>query len=207
MTSRAAPSQWPYWILGLAVLGGLAWYGLRRPKENAVAELPRPAANQPSTTTVGMAPADLSVGGKNLATEVNASVGTLRSVLPGITDSASAQAALPKIQEAAAQLNEVGALSSKLTPEGKSALAKIDRGFDADDQPDVRQGAGHAGRKHREARDRRAPWPARYAFPSLNSRRSCRPPEADGAIAHNRPPQPCTRLHRFAMRRSSFNAQ
>jgi hypothetical protein len=125
MTSRAAPSQWPYWILGLAVLGGLAWYGLGRPKDNAVAELPRPAANQQSTTTVGLAPADLSVGGKNLATEVNASVGTLRSVLPGITDSASAQAALPKIQEAAAQLNEVSALSSKLTPEGKSALAKL----------------------------------------------------------------------------------
>lgn len=125
MTSRAAPSQWPYWILGLAVLGGLAWYGLGRPRENAVAELPRPAANQPATTTVGLAPADLSVGGKNLATEVNTSVGTLRSVLPGITDSASAQAALPKIQEAAAQLNEVGALSSKLTPEGKTALAKL----------------------------------------------------------------------------------
>ncbi len=72
-----------------------------------------------------MAPLDLSVGGRNLATEVNASVGTLRSVLPGITDTASAQAALPKIQEAAAQLNEVGALSTKLTPEGKSALAKL----------------------------------------------------------------------------------
>ncbi len=123
MTSRAAPAQWPYWVLGLAVLGGLAWYGLR-PRDNAVAELPRPVTTQPATT-VGMAPADLSVGGKNLANEVNTSVGTLRSVLPGITDSASAQAALPKIQEAAAQLNEIGALSSRLTPEGKSALAKL----------------------------------------------------------------------------------
>ncbi len=125
LTSRAAPSQWPYWILGLAVLGALAWYGFGRPRDNAVAELPRPAATQPSTTTVGMAPADLSVGGKNLASEVNASVGTLKSVLPGITDSASAQAALPKIQAATAQLNEVGALSTKLTPEAKSALAKM----------------------------------------------------------------------------------
>jgi len=126
MTSRAAPSAWPYWVLGLAIIGGLAWYALGRPREQAVAELPRPApaASQPSTT-VGMAPLDLSVGGKNLATEINASVGTLKSVLPGITDTASAQAALPKIQEATAQLNEVGALSTKLTPEGKSALAKL----------------------------------------------------------------------------------
>jgi hypothetical protein len=125
LTSRAAPSQWPYWVLGLAVISGLAWYAMGRPREQAVAELPRPAASQPSTSTVGMAPLDLSVGGKNLASEVNASVGTLRSVLPGITDTASAQAALPRIQEAAAQLNEVGALSTKLTPEGKSALAKL----------------------------------------------------------------------------------
>jgi Bacterial protein of unknown function (DUF937) len=125
MTSRAAPSQWPYWVLGLVVLSGLAWYAMGRPKDQAVAELPRPATSQPSTTTVGMAPPDLSVGGKNLASQVNASVGTLRSVLPGITDTASAQAAMPRIQEATAQLNEVGALSTKLTPEGKSALAKL----------------------------------------------------------------------------------
>ena len=72
-----------------------------------------------------MAPADLTIGGVNLANQVNSSVGALRSVLPRITDAASAQAALPKLQEATTQLNEVGNLATKLSPEGKSALAKL----------------------------------------------------------------------------------
>jgi hypothetical protein len=120
-TAIRAPSaaQWPYWLVGLAILGGLAWYTIGRPGRDTVAE--RPAATQ----TVGVAPSDMTVGGVNLANQVNSSVGTLRSVLPTITDSASAQAALPKLREATAQLNEVSNLATKLTPEGKSTLAKL----------------------------------------------------------------------------------
>jgi hypothetical protein len=124
-TTSAASSQWPYWLVALAVLGGLAWYALGRPAGESVAELPPPAATQPATGTVGMAPSDLTIGGVNLANQVNSSVGALRSVLPTITDAASAQAALPKLREATAQLNEVSNLATKLSPEGKSALAKL----------------------------------------------------------------------------------
>jgi Bacterial protein of unknown function (DUF937) len=124
-TSAASP-QWPYWLAALAVLGGLAWFALGRPAgHETVAELPRPAPAQSATTTVGMAPADLTVGGTNLANQVNSSVGALRSLLPGITDAASAEAALPKLQETTTQLNEIGKLATKLSPEGKSALAKL----------------------------------------------------------------------------------
>jgi hypothetical protein len=72
-----------------------------------------------------MAPANLTVDGMNLANQVNSSVGALKSVLPGITDAASAQDALSKIREATAQLNTVSNLAGKLSPEGKSALAKL----------------------------------------------------------------------------------
>jgi hypothetical protein len=124
--TSAASSQWPYWLAALVVLGGLAWYALGRQAGETVAELPRPATMQPATTgTVGVAPADLTIGGVNLANQVSSSIGTLRSVLPGITDVASAQAALPKLREATAQLNEVSNLTAKLSPEGKSALAKL----------------------------------------------------------------------------------
>jgi hypothetical protein len=121
--TSAASSQWPYWLVALVVLGGLAWFGLTR--QETVAELPRPAATQPATGTVGLAPSDLTIGGVNLAKQVNSSVGTLRSVLPTITDAASAQAALPKLREATSQLNDISSLATKLTPEGKSTLAKL----------------------------------------------------------------------------------
>ena len=124
-TTSAASSQWPYWLAALAVLGGLGWYALGRPGSDTVTQLPRPATVQAPTGTVGMVPPDLTIGGMNLANQVNTSVGTLRSLLPGITDVASAQAALPKLREATAQLNEVSNLSAKLSPEGKSALAKL----------------------------------------------------------------------------------
>jgi hypothetical protein len=123
--TSAASSQWPYWLAALVVLGGLAWFATGRQTGETVAELPRPAATQPATGTVGMAPSDLTIGGVNLANQVNSSVGTLRSVLPTITDAASAQAALPKLREATTKLNEVSNLATKLTPEGKSALAKL----------------------------------------------------------------------------------
>jgi len=124
-TTGAVSSQWPYWLAGLAVLVGLAWYAFGRPGNDTVAQLPPPAATQPATGTVGMAPANLTVEGINLANQINSSVGALKSVLPGITDAASAQAALPKIREATAQLSAVSNLAGKLSPEGKSALAKL----------------------------------------------------------------------------------
>jgi hypothetical protein len=123
--TSSASSRWPYWLAALVVLGGLAWYMIERQAGETVAELPRPATTQPATGTVGVAPSNLTIGGVNLANQVNSSIGTLRSVLPTITDAASAQAALPKLREATTQLNEVSDLAAKLSPEGKSALTKL----------------------------------------------------------------------------------
>jgi uncharacterized protein DUF937 len=122
-TPSGAMSQWPYWLAGLVVLGGLVWYAVQRPGEQTVAE--QPAATRPATGTVGVAPANLTVDGVNLGSQIDSSIVTLKSALPGITDVASAQAALPKINEAVAQLNDVTARAAKLPPEGRSALAKL----------------------------------------------------------------------------------
>jgi hypothetical protein len=128
----AASSQWAYWAIGLVALGALAWYFLGNIGEDRVAELPPPATTQPATKpaaravdTVGLATPSLNVGGVNLVNQINSSVGSLRTALSGITDAASAEAALPKIREATSQLEQVGTLSERLSPEGKSALAKL----------------------------------------------------------------------------------
>jgi hypothetical protein len=116
-------TQWTYWLAALIVLGGLAWYTLGRQGQQTVAE--QPATTQSATRTVGMAPADLTVDGVNLASQINSSVSTLKSTLSGITDAATAQAALPKINEAVAQLNDISARAAKLHPEARSALVKL----------------------------------------------------------------------------------
>ena len=121
----SATSQWPYWLVAAVVVGGLAWFAFGRSGEDTVAQVPPPPTTRTATGTVGAAPTDLTVGGLNLANQVNSSVGSIRTVLPGMTDAASAQAALPKLKEATAQLNEVSTRATQLSPEGKSMLIKL----------------------------------------------------------------------------------
>lgn len=116
-------TQWPYWLAALIVLGGLGWYAFQRPAEPTIAETT--TATRPATGTVGMAPANLTVDGVNLANRVNSSIDMLKSALPTMTDAAGAQAALPKINDAIAQLDDVKARVAKLSPEGRSALVKL----------------------------------------------------------------------------------
>jgi hypothetical protein len=123
-TAGNTAARWPYWLGALVVLAGLAWYATERPGQEKVAEQPA-ATTQAATGTVGMAPADLTVDGVNLAGQVNSSISTLKAALPGITDTATAQAALPKINGAVAQLNDINARAAKLSPEARSALAKL----------------------------------------------------------------------------------
>jgi hypothetical protein len=121
-SAAADKAQWPYWLAALVVVAGLAWFALGRTGPETVAELP---ATRPATGTVGMAPAALTVDGVNLTNQVNSSINTLKAVLPTIADEADARAALPKINDAVAQLNDTAARATKLTPDARSALAKL----------------------------------------------------------------------------------
>lgn len=128
-----AMSQLPYWLAAIAVLAGLGWYFVRSHDNEEVAEHVQPTATQPPATqpagqvraTTGLTTPNLSVGGVDLAKQVSASVGDLSAALTGITDVASAEAALPKIQDATAELNKVKALAAQLPPDSKRTLAGL----------------------------------------------------------------------------------
>ncbi|MBV8696588.1 DUF937 domain-containing protein [Bradyrhizobium sp.] len=122
-TYNRVAAQWPYWLAALVVVAGLAWFVTNRQSEQSVAETP--AATRPATGTVGMAPANTTVDGVNLASNLNSSIDTLKSTLPGITDPATAQSALPKINGVTAQLDDINGRAAKLSPEGRSALVKL----------------------------------------------------------------------------------
>jgi len=125
MGRRTAVPPWPYWLAAAVVVGGLAWFALGRPGEDTIAQVSPPATTRSDTGTVGKAATDLTVGGMNLANQINSSVGSIRTVLPSITDATSAEAALPKLKEATAQLNEVNSRAAQLPREGKIVLVKL----------------------------------------------------------------------------------
>jgi hypothetical protein len=127
----AASSQWPLWVIGFLALGALGWYLLAGPSDEKVAELPRTTTTTATTPrlagieTVGLGTPRLTVGNIDIGNQVASSVGALRTTLAGITDAASAEAALPRIRDAMTKLDEVGTLSTGLPPEGKRTLARF----------------------------------------------------------------------------------
>jgi hypothetical protein len=144
--SSSGPAQWPLWLIGGLIVGGLAWYFMSGTGRENVAQVAPPAEapavaavapqappNQTTvartdrleTRNVSLYTGNMTVGGVNLVNQLNASVGSLKSSLEGITDKASAEAAMPKIRDAITKLDQVGTLSQKLPPEGRSALAKL----------------------------------------------------------------------------------
>ena len=79
---------------------------------------------QPNVPTIP----SLTVGGLDIGKQVTDSITSLRTTLGGITDAASAQAALPKLREVATQIDKVDGLLGQLSPEQRKVLARIIHG-------------------------------------------------------------------------------
>ena len=65
------------------------------------------------------------VGGVDVSKQVTDSIANLRSTLGGVTDAASAEAALPKLRDITAQIDQVDELIGRMTPEHRKLLAGI----------------------------------------------------------------------------------
>jgi hypothetical protein len=109
----AAPStNWLMWAIPALAIAALLFYLLARPGEQAV---------QQGVTTAQ----NIIVGGLNINQQVTDGIGSLRTTLNGITDAASAQAALPRLQQATAQLDKVSGVLGQLSTSQRTVLAGL----------------------------------------------------------------------------------
>ena len=116
---RPLAASWPLWVLGLIVLAGLAWY-FSGDRDKQVAEQTRGLFNK--------APGDVATNtpsAADVSADLTASVKTARETLQGITDPASARAALPKLQQATDRLDKINSLAAQLPSGSRKELASL----------------------------------------------------------------------------------
>jgi len=130
--TRGLSGGWLWIIAALVVLALLAyyWYGIRGVEQVAEPETPpattQPAPAAPETAAPAVEPAqNLKVGDVDLGERVTAFFDGAKEALQGITDAASAQAVLPKLEEMRTNVDQMSDLAGQLPSEGKQALAGL----------------------------------------------------------------------------------
>jgi len=108
----AASRNWLYWLIPIAAIAALLIYYVSRPAEQVV---------QQGVTTAQ----SLMIGGLDIGKQVTDNITSLRTTLDGVADAASAQTALPKLQEVAAQIDKVDAMIGQLSPEQRKLLSGL----------------------------------------------------------------------------------
>ena len=110
--AAATSYNWLYWLIPIVAIAALLVYFLTKPAEQVA---------QQGTTTAQ----NLMLGGVDVSKQVTDSIANLRSTLGGVTDAASAQAALPKLRDITTQIDQVDGLIGQMTPEQRKLLAGI----------------------------------------------------------------------------------
>jgi hypothetical protein len=110
--AAAVSRNWLYWVIPFLAIVALLIYFFAKPAEQVAQQGAPPIAS-------------LTVGGLDIDKQVTDSITNLRTTLAGITDAASAQAALPKLREVTTQIDKVDGLLGQLSPEQRKLLAGI----------------------------------------------------------------------------------
>ena len=110
--AAATSYNWLYWLIPIVAIAALLVYFLTKPAEQVAQQGATMAQN-------------LMVGGIDISKQVTDSIANLRNTLGGVTDAASAQAALPKLRDITTQIDQVDGLIGQMTPEQKKLLAGI----------------------------------------------------------------------------------
>lgn len=115
-TTAKKGTNWLMWLIPLIIALAAIWYFIGQGTKPPV-----------TTDTGGTAPAvtDLMVDGVDVGKQVTTALDGLKTALGGITDVASAQAALPKLQETVTAIDGVTGMMAKLSAEQKTGLAAL----------------------------------------------------------------------------------
>jgi hypothetical protein len=112
------------WVLPLAALAGLGWYLLRgTPTERTDVTASRETVSQPTTS----ATPSVTTAWTDLQRQAGPVFSTLTAALTGIKDQATANAALPRIQASAKDLDKIAVQSVQLPTEARRSLANATR--------------------------------------------------------------------------------
>lgn len=112
VAAASGSTNWLLWAIPALAIAALLIYLLGRPAEQVV---------QQGSTAVQ----SLTVGGVDLGRQVTDSIGNLRTTLGSITDTTSAQAALPRLQAATAQIDKVSGMVGQLSDGQRKVLAGL----------------------------------------------------------------------------------
>jgi len=116
--ATSGSANWAYWAIPLIVLGGLLQYLFGPHHQERVAQ-------QAPTPEISTANQNVVVGGVDVKNTLGDSLSDLRTSLQGITDVASAQAALPKLEAAKSQIDKVSNLIGQMTPDQRKVIAGV----------------------------------------------------------------------------------
>lgn len=108
-------------LVGIVVVASIAFVAYRLLQSEQGRQAVQQAAQQ--ATRAAQRAADLAVDGVDVGGELNGLVGKASAALGGITDQASAQAALPGLQEVKGKLDGLTARIDELPAEGRRLLA------------------------------------------------------------------------------------
>jgi hypothetical protein len=100
--AAAASRNWLYWLIPILAIAALLAYLFARPGEQS-----------------------LMVSGLDIGKQVTDSINSVRTTLNGVTDVASARAALPKLQEVTAQIDRIGGMVGQLSTDQRKLLAGL----------------------------------------------------------------------------------
>lgn len=107
-----ASRNWIYWLIAALILAGLLFYLFGR-------------QHQPTTPPVATGEQNITVGGIDVGKQIQDSLASLQTTVTGVTDAASANAALPKLQDVAGQLDKVSGVAGQMSTEQRAALKAL----------------------------------------------------------------------------------